>query len=58
MTDEDYEKLHPYLSGFTQFYVDLYTNRPDEENRKRLIKLEKLLHEQLEAIEKAKEGKQ
>ena len=57
MTDEDYEKLHPILSGFTQTYIDMYTNQPDEENRERLIKLESLLHEQLEAIEKAKEKK-
>ncbi len=37
--------------------VDLYTNRPNEKNREKLIKLEKLLHEQLEKIEEATKDK-
>ncbi|MGB2113065.1 MAG: hypothetical protein ACPHZA_07795 [Marinobacter adhaerens] len=54
MSEEDYKKLHPVLSEVTKTYVDLYTNRPNEENREKLIKLEALLHEKLEAIQKAK----
>ncbi|SNC61126.1 hypothetical protein SAMN04487881_0394 [Marinobacter sp. es.048] len=55
MSEEDYKKLHPVLSEVTQTYVDLYTNRPNEKNREKLIKLEALLHEKLEVIKKAKE---
>tara|TARA_B100002003_G_C13799980_1_gene394983 strand:- start:7 stop:207 length:201 start_codon:yes stop_codon:yes gene_type:complete len=55
MSEEDYKKLHPVLSEVTKTYVDLYTNRPNEKNREKLIKLEALLHEKLEAIRKAKE---
>ncbi|MAK51531.1 hypothetical protein DXI23_08940 [Marinobacter flavimaris] len=54
MSEEDYKKLHPVLSEVTKTYVDLYTNRPNEENREKLIKLEALLHEKLETIQKAK----
>ena len=57
MSEEDYKKLHPVLSEVTRTYVDLYTNRPNEKNREQLIKLEALLHEKLEAIQKAKEEK-
>ncbi|MEE3169053.1 MAG: hypothetical protein VX324_02880 [Pseudomonadota bacterium] len=56
MSEDDYKKLHPVLSEVTRTYVDLYTNRPNEKNREKLIKLEALLHEKLEAIRKAKEG--
>lgn len=52
--EEDYKKLHPILSSVTQTYVDLYTNRPNEKNREQLIKLEKLLHEKLEELKKAR----
>lgn len=55
MSEEDYKKLHPVLSEVTKTYVDLYTNRPNEKNREKLIKLEALLHEKLEAIRKAKQ---
>lgn len=55
MNEEDYKKLHPVLSEVTQTYVNLYTNRPNEKNREQLIKLEALLHEKLEAIQKAKD---
>jgi len=58
MNEEDYKKLHPVLSEVTQTYVNLYTNRPNEKNREQLIKLEALLHEKLEAIQKAKAGKE
>ncbi|PPI85158.1 hypothetical protein KEHDKFFH_05230 [Marinobacter maroccanus] len=58
MSEEDYKKLHPVLSEVTKTYVDLYTNRPNEKNREKLIKLEALLHEKLEAIQKAKEEKE
>ncbi|WP_417565315.1 hypothetical protein [Marinobacter sp.] len=58
MSEEDYKKLHPMLSEITRTYVDLYTNRPNEKNREKLIKLEALLHEKLEAIQKAKESKE
>ncbi|WP_296936730.1 hypothetical protein [uncultured Marinobacter sp.] len=58
MSEEDYKKLHPVLSEVTRTYVDLYTNRPNEKNREQLIKLEALLHEKLEAIQKAKEEKE
>ncbi|MDY6840857.1 MAG: hypothetical protein SV429_05010 [Pseudomonadota bacterium] len=54
MSEEDYKKLHPLLSEVTQTYVDLYTNQPNEKNREQLIKLEALLHEKLEAIQKAR----
>jgi hypothetical protein len=54
MSEEDYKKLHPVLSEVTKTYVDLYINRPNEENREKLIKLEALLHEKLETIQKAK----
>ena len=54
MSEEDYKKLHPVLSEVTKTYVDLYTNRPNEENREKLLKLEALLHEKLETIQKAK----
>lgn len=57
MSEEDYKKLHPMLSEVTKTYVDLYINRPNEKNREQLIKLEALLHEKLEAIQKAKESK-
>lgn len=53
MTDEEYEeykRLHPILHEVTQTYVDLYTNRPNEKNRQKLIKLEALLHENLKKI--------
>ena len=56
MSEDDYKKLHPVLSEVTRTYVDLYTNRPNEKNREKLIKLEPLLHEKLEAIRKAKES--
>ncbi|MEC7377285.1 MAG: hypothetical protein VX421_06705 [Pseudomonadota bacterium] len=56
MSEDDYKKLHPVLSEVTRTYVDLYTNRPNEKNREKLIKLEALLYEKLEAIRKAKEG--
>lgn len=56
MSEDDYKKLHPVLSEVTRTYVDLYTNRPNEKNREKLIKLEALLHEKLEAIRKAKES--
>jgi hypothetical protein len=58
MSEEDYKKLHPVLSEVTKTYVDLYTNRPNEKNREKLIKLEALLHEKLEAIRKAKENEE
>jgi hypothetical protein len=58
MSEEDYKKLHPVLSEVTKTYVDLYTNRPNEKNREQLIKLEALLHEKLEAIQKAKADKE
>lgn len=54
MPDEDYKKLHPILNEVTQTYVGLYTNRPNEKNREKLIKLEALLHEKLEQLEKAR----
>ncbi len=57
MTDETYAKLHPILTEITQTYVDLYTSQPDEKNREQLIKLEALLREKLEALEKARNGK-
>jgi len=57
MTDEAYAKLHPILTEITQTYVDLYTSQPDEKNREQLIKLEALLREKLEALEKARNGK-
>jgi len=57
MTDEAYAKLHPILNEITQTYVDLYTSQPDEKNREQLIKLEALLREKLEALEKARNGK-
>lgn len=53
--EEDYKKLHPVLHEVTRTYVDLYTNRPNERNRQKLIKLEALLHENLEKILAAKE---
>ncbi len=58
MTDEDYKKLHPILNEVTQTYVSLYTNRPNEKNREKLIKLEALLHEKLEQLKKAKDDAQ
>ena len=58
MSEEDYKKLHPVLSEVTKTYVDLYTNRPNEKNREKLIKLEALLHEKLVAIRKAKENEE
>ncbi|MDY6815257.1 MAG: hypothetical protein SV598_05160 [Pseudomonadota bacterium] len=55
MTEEEsYKKLHPILSSVTQTYVDLYTSKPSEKNREQLIKLEKLLHEKLEELRKAR----
>lgn len=54
MADEDYKKLHPILSEITQTYVSLYTNRPNEQNREKLIKLEALLHEKLEQLKRAR----
>lgn len=56
MNEEEYNKLHPILREVTQTYIDLYTNRPDEKNRQKLIKLEKLLHEHLEQIQAATKG--
>lgn len=55
MVDEAYKKLHPILSEVTQTYVDLYTNKPNEKNREKLIKLEALLHEKLEKLQKVKD---
>ncbi|MBD3657043.1 MULTISPECIES: hypothetical protein [Marinobacter] len=55
MSDEEYKKLHPILHEVTRTYVDLYTNRPNEKNRVKLIKLEALLHENLQRILQAKE---
>jgi hypothetical protein len=55
MTDEEYKKLHPILSATTENYVSLYTNAPNEKNRQKLIKLEALLHEKLEALQKARD---
>lgn len=55
MVDEAYRKLHPILSEVTQTYVDLYTNKPNEKNREKLIKLEALLHEKLEKLQKVKD---
>ncbi len=55
MVDEAYKKLHPILSEVTQTYVDLYTNKPNEKNRQQLIKLEALLHEKLEKLQKAQD---
>ncbi|MDX1456260.1 MAG: hypothetical protein R3276_01650 [Marinobacter sp.] len=57
MTDDAYKQLHPILHEVTRTYVDLYTNRPNEKNREKLIKLEKLLHEQLEKIQEATKDK-
>lgn len=57
MADDTYAKLHPILNEITQTYVDLYTSQPDEKNREQLIKLEALLREKLEALEKARNGK-
>ena len=54
MPDEEYKKLHPILNEATQTYVGLNTNRPNEKNREKLIKLEALLHEKLEQLEKAR----
>ncbi|WP_297798488.1 hypothetical protein [uncultured Marinobacter sp.] len=53
MSEDEHKKLHPILNEVTKTYVDLYTNRPNEKNREKLIKLEKLLHEQLEKIQAA-----
>ncbi|MDX1756002.1 MAG: hypothetical protein R3175_08100 [Marinobacter sp.] len=53
MSDDEYKQLHPILSEVTRTYVDLYTNRPNEKNREKLIKLEKLLREKLEQIQAA-----
>ncbi|MFE8069929.1 hypothetical protein QQM79_02625 [Marinobacteraceae bacterium S3BR75-40.1] len=58
MNEEDYKKLHPVLSQITQTYVDLYTSRPNEENRQKLIKLENLLHEHLEKVKAATGNKE
>lgn len=55
MADEEHKKLHPILDEITQTYVDLYTNRPNEKNREQLIKLEEMLHQNLERILAAKE---
>ncbi|MCG2582074.1 MAG: hypothetical protein KA296_14470 [Marinobacter sp.] len=57
MSEDEYKQLHPILHEVTRTYVDLYTNRPNEKNREKLIKLEKLLHEQLEKIEAATKDK-
>lgn len=54
MPDEEYKKLHPILSEVTETYVSLYTNRPNEKNREKLIKLEALLHEKLKKLEQAR----
>lgn len=54
MTDEEYKQLHPILSATTEHYVSLYTNAPNEKNRQKLIKLEALLHDKLEALQKAR----
>ncbi|AZT82363.1 hypothetical protein EHN06_01755 [Marinobacter sp. NP-4(2019)] len=57
MSEEEYKQLHPILHEVTKTYVDLYTNRPNEKNREKLIKLEKLLHEHLEKIQAAAKEK-
>ncbi len=57
MTDEDYKKLHPILSEITQTYINLYTNKPNDENREQLVKLESLLHEKLEQLQNARDEK-
>ncbi len=57
MADDTYAKLHPILNEITQTYVDLYTSQPDEKNRERLIKLEALLREKLDTLEKVRNGK-
>ncbi|KEF29888.1 hypothetical protein D777_03064 [Marinobacter nitratireducens] len=54
MSEEEYKQLHPILTQVTQTYVDLYTNKPNEENRQKLIKLEALLHDKLETLKKAR----
>lgn len=53
MSPKTHEELHPILREVTQTYIDLYTHRPDEKNRQKLIALEKLLHEHLEQIQAA-----
>jgi len=58
MVDESYKKLHPILSEVTQTYVELYTNRPNEKNRQELIKLEALLHEKLQKLQKVRDDNQ
>ncbi|MBJ7275406.1 hypothetical protein [Marinobacter salarius] len=58
MVDESYKKLHPILSEVTQTYVELYTNRPNEKNRQELIKLEALLHEKLQKLQKVRDEKE
>lgn len=55
MTDEEYKKLHPMLCATTEHFVSLYLNAPNEKNRLKLIKLEALLHEKLEALQKARD---
>ncbi|WP_250832101.1 hypothetical protein [Marinobacter sediminum] len=58
MAEEDYKKLHPILTQVTETYVNLYTNKPNEKNREQLIKLEALLHEKLEKLQKARDENQ
>ncbi|WP_169449713.1 hypothetical protein [Oceanospirillum beijerinckii] len=51
---DDYEKLHPILNAMTETLTGLYEHKKDEEIRQKLIKLEGLLHDNLEKIQDAK----
>ncbi len=52
MSDE-FDKLHPVLNQVSNTLIELHQNRKDEASREQLIKLEKLLREQLEKVEEA-----
>ena len=51
---DDYEKLHPILNAMTETLTGLYEHKKEEEVRLKLIKLEALLHDNLEKIQHVK----
>lgn len=54
----DPDELHPILNAATDMVIALYEREQTENTRKKLIKLEKVLRENLEKLDKAKAEKE
>ena len=52
---EEFKKVHPLLNEVTNTFIELHENKKEDETLRKLLELEKLLHENLEKIRQAKD---